>query len=40
MSGAAFTSALSAIAGRDAWPLRPWTRIRNGELIFSAVEQT
>ena len=38
-SGAAFTSALSAIAGIDACPLRPCTRRRNGELIFSAVEQ-
>jgi hypothetical protein len=38
--GAAFTSALSAIPGRDAWPLRPWMVIRNGALIFSAVEQT
>ena len=38
-SGAALTSALSAIEGIDACPLRPCTRSRNGELIFSAVEQ-
>ena len=38
-SGAAFASALSAIPGIDAWPLRPCTRSMNGELIFSAVEQ-
>ena len=37
ISGAAFTSALSAIAGIDAWPERPCTRRRNGALIFSAV---
>ena len=30
INGAAFTSALSAIPGIDAWPLRPWTRSRNG----------
>ena len=39
MSGAAFTSALSAIPGIDACPLRPRTRRRNGALIFSATEQ-
>ena len=38
-SGAAFASALSAIPGIDACPLRPYTRNMNGELIFSAVEQ-
>ena len=38
-SGAALTSALSAIAGIDACPLRPCTRNRNGALIFSAVAQ-
>ena len=38
MSRAAFTSALSAIPGIDACPLRPRTRSTNGELIFSAVE--
>ena len=36
---AAFTSALSAIPGIDACPERPRTRITNGALIFSAVEQ-
>ncbi len=36
---AARTSALSAIPGIDACPLRPWTRSRKGALIFSAVEQ-
>ena len=36
---AAFTSALSAIDGIEAWPLRPRTRSRNGALIFSAVAQ-
>ena len=35
---AALTSALSAIPGIDAWPLRPRTRRWNGELIFSATE--
>ena len=39
MSGAALTSALSAIAGIDACPLRPCTRSRNGDVIFSAVAQ-
>jgi hypothetical protein len=38
ISFAALTSALSAIDGIDAWPLRPRTRNTNGELIFSAVE--
>ena len=37
ISGAALTSALSAIAGIDACPLRPCTRSRNGDVIFSAV---
>jgi hypothetical protein len=37
MSLAARTSALSAIPGIDACPLRPCTRRTNGELIFSAV---
>ena len=37
--GAALTSALSAIDGIEACPLRPCTRSTNGELIFSAVEQ-
>ena len=37
ISRAALTSALSAIDGSDAWPLRPWTRRTNGEVIFSAV---
>ena len=36
MSRAALTSALSAIAGIDPCPLRPWTRRTNGELRFSA----
>ena len=36
---AAFTSALSAIPGIDAWPLRPCTRSLNGALIFSADAQ-
>ena len=35
----AFTSALSEMPGIEACPLRPWTRSRNGELIFSAAEQ-
>ena len=39
ISPAALTSALSAIEGSDAWPLRPWTRRTKGELIFSAVAQ-
>ena len=39
ISGAALTSALSAIPGSDAWPLRPCTVIRIGALIFSAVAQ-
>ena len=39
ISGAALTSALSAIDGIDACPLRPSTRSRNGEVIFSAVAQ-
>src|SRR5947199_253331 len=39
ISGAAFTSALSAMPGMDAWPLRPRTRRRNGALCFSAGEQ-
>ena len=34
---AAFTSALSAMPGIDACPLRPCTRSRNGADIFSAV---
>ena len=38
ISFAALTSALSAIDGIDACPLRPRTRSMNGELIFSAVE--
>jgi hypothetical protein len=37
MRRAALTRALSAIDGSEAWPLRPWTRRRNGELIFSPV---
>ena len=36
MSFAALTSALSAMAGIDAWPARPCTRRRNGAVIFSA----
>ena len=39
ISGAAFTSALSAIPGTEAWPARPCTISRNGALIFSAGEQ-
>ncbi len=39
ISGAAFTSALSAIPGIDACPLRPCTVIWKGELIFSAAAQ-
>ena len=39
ISGAALTSALSAIPGIEAWPLRPCTVTRNGELIFSAAAQ-
>ena len=39
ISGAALTSALSAIPGIDAWPLRPCTRSRNGAVIFSALAQ-
>ena len=38
MSRAARTSALSAIPGMEAWPLRPCTRSLKGALIFSAVE--
>jgi hypothetical protein len=38
ISLAALTSALSAIDGIDACPLRPATRSTNGELIFSAVD--
>ena len=38
INGAAFTSALSAIPGIDACPLRPCTRRRKGALIFSATE--
>ena len=38
-SGTILTSALSAMLGIDACPLRPRTRSRNGELIFSATEQ-
>ena len=34
---AARTSALSAIPGIEACPLRPWTCRTKGELIFSAV---
>ena len=39
MIGAALTSALSAIDGIDAWPLRPRTWTRNGALIFSPTAQ-
>ena len=39
ISGAALTSALSAIPGIEPWPLRPRTVIVNGADIFSAVEQ-
>ncbi len=39
MSGAAFTSALSAMPGIEAWPLRPKTRTTNGAVIFSATPQ-
>ena len=39
ISAAALTSALSAIPGIEACPLRPCTRRWNGELIFSAAEQ-
>ena len=37
-SGAALSSALSAMLGTDPCPARPRTRIVNGALIFSAVE--
>ena len=40
MSTAALTSALSAMRGIDACPLRPWTRRVNGDVIFSATPQT
>ena len=36
ISAAALTSALSAMPGIEAWPLRPRTVIRNGADIFSA----
>ena len=39
IKGAAFTSALSAMPGIEACPLRPRTRSRNGALIFSDTEQ-
>ena len=39
ISAAALTSALSAIDGSDACPLRPCTRRTKGELIFSAAAQ-
>jgi len=39
ISGAALTSALSAMPGIEAWPLRPRTMSLNGEDIFSAVAQ-
>jgi hypothetical protein len=39
MYRAALTSALSAIPGIEACPLRPLTRRTNGEDIFSAVAQ-
>ena len=38
ISGAAFTRALSAMPGIDAWPLRPCTRNLKGALIFSDTE--
>ena len=36
MSAAALTSALSAMPGSAAWPLRPCTSRRNGDDAFSA----
>jgi hypothetical protein len=40
ISGAALTSALSAMPGMDACPDRPRTRMRNGADIFSATVHT